>query len=235
MVHEFKSILCSFCGFEIRVPVYCGNRFCPICSGPRLARVQKRLNLLIKQIPFVKGCDLKHLTLTIMNCPDLDSMVANLVSSFRKLRHRRLWKSYVLGGAFVIEVTGDVGNWHAHIHSIIQSSYIPWKALLAEWMTCSNGRGVFIQRIPKREIVRYLTKYLSKNGVAPDLANTTGQALTGYRLFQTFGKWHGISTKLARTPYPCPKCKSTSWIPLDILLLPDISYIRYITAGKNYG
>jgi len=215
--HQYRRVVCANCGYAIDVPIYCGDRFCPICSRPRLKRVRLRLESLIKQVPFISGNDLKHLTLTIRNQQNLPKMVAYLVKSFKTLRRTQFWQMHVYGGAFVIEVTGGKGSWHAHLHIIIQCKWIRYEHLLSIWQHITNGRGVYITRIPKTQVVKYLTKYLTKPAVSSDSEETAGRCLASYRLFQTFGKWHSIKVVLIKELYHCPECKACSWIPFDIL------------------
>lgn len=214
--HPFRVVICQNCGYTANVPIYCGNRFCNVCSAPRLKRVRNRLVSLVSQVPFVKGCDFKHLTLTIPNRQDLPRMLTHLISSFKRLRRSSLWRRHFVGGAFVIEVTGEPGSWHAHLHCVCQCSWVPWNELLKAWVKASHGRGVFIQRIPKSAIIAYLTKYMSKCSVSDEHLESIGSTLKGYRLFQTFGTWHSIKYFATKKPYPCPKCKVCAWMPYDI-------------------
>ncbi len=61
--HEFREVTCTHCGHTITVPVYCGNRFCPICSVPRLSRVRRRLNWIVDHVDPPRGYGIKFLTL----------------------------------------------------------------------------------------------------------------------------------------------------------------------------
>lgn len=214
--HDYRTIICTNCGFSRSVPIYCGNRFCDVCGRPRRLRVRRQLNHLISNIPFLLGQDFKHLTLTIRNRQHLDNMVNYLVRSFRRLRQTRYWKSHVSGGAFVIEVTGAPGNWHAHIHAVVKCKWMTWNHLLKHWIRCSGGRGVYIQRIPKTEIIRYLTKYITKSEVSDENLETASISLKSFRLFQTFGTWHAIKLSIPKQPYLCPRCGLHCWLPFDV-------------------
>jgi len=215
--HQYRRIICAYCGYTVDVPIYCGNRFCSVCSSPRLKRVRLRLTSIIKQTPFIPGYDFKHLTLSIRNRQDLPGMITFLITSFKLLRRTIYWKHHVAGGAFVIEVSGQPLSWHAHLHIVIQCNWMKWEHLLAAWSHVSRGRGVYITRIPKGDIIRYLTKYLTKPSVAPVHVEVIADPLKSYRLFQTFGKWHTIKVLILKEPALCPKCKAAAWIPFDIL------------------
>lgn len=215
--HDFIRIACGHCGFSINVPVYCGDRFCPVCSVPRLARIRHRLNWLVGHLEPIAGHSFKHLTLTIPSQPDLAVMLHTLVISFRKLRSRALWRRNVSGGASVVEVTGRPGNWHVHLHVVLYARYIPYFQLLKVWKAVSPGQGVWIQKMPKSAIISYLTKYLAKPSVPDEVSEMIGGTLARYRLFQPFGSWYNLSATYVRPKKACPTCGQTSWMPWDIL------------------
>lgn len=190
----------------INVPVYCGNRFCPVCSAPRRSRIRKRLQWLVGQVDRKPGFRMKHLTLTIPNQVDLPKMLKHLLKSFRKLRSTPFWKNHVDGGAFVLEVTGKEGDWHGHIHIVIHATYVDWDTLKNLWIRFSKGRGVWIKALPVSAVVRYLCKYLSK----PDLPDTSlalvNVALKGFRMFQPFGTWYALSNAYVKPLSKCSHC-----------------------------
>lgn len=206
MLHDYIAILCLNCGKKINVPVYCGNRFCTVCSGPRLSRIRKRITWLIGQVRVSKGMRLKHLTLTIPNQPDLPIMLKHLLKSFRKLRSTPFWKNHVNGGAFVIEVTGKADSWHGHLHMVIDATYLDWEKLKNLWIRFSSGRGVWISVIPGSQAVRYLTKYLTKPDVPDCDLSEINKSLKGFRLFQPFGSWYSVSGKYKPPKSKCSSC-----------------------------
>lgn len=217
--HNFITVVCMHCGHTVSVPVYCGNRFCQICSSPRQKRVKNRINWLIKHRTTERGTMLKHLTLTIKNDLDLSAMVKHLVKSFRKMRQRKLFKAKIIGGAFVVELTNKGNGWHAHIHCIIQSHRIEWKDLLKMWMSVSGGNtGVYIRNIPPVQAVRYLTKYITKSDLPIELQKKASGALMNYRLFNPFGTWYNINRKYEQPISRCPKCDTVScFMPWDLI------------------
>lgn len=208
--------MCAHCGHEIRTPVYCGNRFCPVCSIPRLARVRRRLKFLVKNTKMPTGSTFKHLTLTIRNQDDLPKMLKAIVKSFNRLRHRADWKNRVSGGAFVLEVTGRPNNWHAHIHALLVAQYFPFDLLLKLWKQVSSGQGVFIQHKPVNMVVSHLCKYLSKPDVPDLVLEEVTAELKSYRMFQPFGCWFKLMKKYIENEYLCPECNSHTWLPSDI-------------------
>ena len=237
--HQFITICCTGCGDERRVPVYCGDRFCTICSVGRRSRVRKRLEFLISSVKLKEGEGFKHLSLGIKNQPDLPSMLKKLSQAFRKLRSRPLWKSRVRAGAMVIEVTGGPENWHAHLHIVLVSAFLPWKELHAAWLKCSGGISVWIDTIPPTRAVSYLTKYLSKPGCNPDDLILVNPALYKFRLFQPFGEWHALNIAYIKPPVHCQKCGGTHYLPLVYFLAGlmdhpgDVHYARGTSPPKK--
>lgn len=206
MEHDFLTIICAHCGDHFDVPVYCGDRFCSVCSVARRNRVRNRLDFLVKNVERRVGYNFKHLTLTIKNQSNLSVMTDIIMSSFKALRKTSSWKKHVCGGAFVIEVTGGHGNWHVHLHIIIQSLYYDFKEILKLWMRLSPGRGVYIQNIPKDQIVHYLTKYLSKSETPKGDRDELNRALKGTRLFHAFGVWYALNRKYTPPEQTCKVC-----------------------------
>jgi len=215
--HRYRQIICTNCGHEITVPIYCGDRFCPVCSRPRLAKVRRRLEFLIKHTKKEPLYGFKFLTLTIPNEPDLPEMLGRLTKSFRRLRQRAGWKRRVSGGAFVIEIGGSHAGWHAHIHAIIVAKYIAFDRLLKLWISCSGGRGVFIKQIPPGAATGYLTKYLSKPAIADADLETASLSIKSLRLFQPFGCWMKLLKEFHEEKPGCPKCGAHCFMPLDLI------------------
>jgi len=124
MLHEFRRIICTVCGQVLDIPVYCGDRFCPVCSVSRSIRTRSRMQWLVDHQPKLHAHAFYFWTFSLKNCQDLPKGIAQLQKSFRKLRSRQYWKTHVEGGAFVIEIKGRPGDWHPHIHVIVYSTYM---------------------------------------------------------------------------------------------------------------
>lgn len=214
--HDFRRLVCSHCGNTIVVPIYCGNRYCPTCSLPRRLRVKDRLDHIIRNLTKYPNHGLAHLTLTIPNSATVATGCARLVKSFRRLRATRRWKNLVRGGAFVIETTGKPGQWHVHLHVVIQNIYYPQPEISSAWCKFSGGSNVWIKRISARTAVNYLTKYLAKSDVDESSLAEVSQGLEGFRLFQPFGCWLKILKTYLKRKYPCKKCGKLGWIPEDL-------------------
>lgn len=204
--HRYLNIVCEHCGKSFNVPVYCGNRFCNVCAFSRQSRIRARIKFLIDKVPYFNTHGIKQITLTIKNMKDLPEMIRILIKSFRKLRSKRYWKQHVKGGAFVIEVTGCAGNWHAHIHAVVQCNFIPHKDLQKLWLKITGSWNVDIREIPINKAVHHLTKYLTKTKVVSDDIITVAGALKGLRMFSPFGTWYAISNTYVKPAAACRQC-----------------------------
>lgn len=214
--HHYRRIVCTHCGEEIDVPVYCGSRFCPICGLPRLRRVRDRIAYILNLARTAPGYQLKMITLTIRNQPDIGEGCRILHKSFRRLRSKRAWKSRIPGGLYVIEVKGLPGHWHVHLHILVDCRFFPVRLLSRCWESVAPGKVVHIKKIAQGRAVGYVTKYISKPSVAPALTGYVEEGLRSVRLYQPFGTWHGLSKGWSRKPTTCAVCGEHSWSMSDI-------------------
>jgi len=187
------------------------------------------MDWLIAQVKPNGRYGFSHLTLTIPNETSLSEMVKSIRASFRKLRQTKFWKKRVIGGVFVIEITGEEGNWHAHIHAIIEARYMLYDKLVELWKRCSGGIGVWIARIKKKGITSYITKYLTKAGTPEAQLYHMSSALKGARLISPFGSWYAISALYVKPVGRCKDCKATDFSIASILLYGQFkgTYSRY--------
>jgi len=214
-LHAFRILLCGSCGQSLKVPISCKNRFCHICSGPRKRRIRSRIASIVGSLELKNGYSTKMVTLTMSDQDDLAVAVKILISSFRKLRQRKFWKRKVKGGAFVIEVTGYPGKWHAHLHCIVEAKFIPSFTLSAEWSQVAPGKIVDVCWLPPSSIIKYITKYLTKSGADESHDLEVSAALKGTRLFQPFGSWQALSTIPVKEKYHCSCCGYTGFYLQD--------------------
>lgn len=209
--HLYTSVFCVNCGHTVPIPVYCKNRFCPVCSNHRNRLIRWKLNEFIRSDILRKYDSYKFLTLTVKDDPDLKRMTDELIKAFRRLRQRSVWKKHVRGGACIIEVKPGKESWHVHLHIVIKSGYIPYQTLLAEWKAVSTGQGVFIKKIHGTQLVHYLTKYLTKDQCTIAEQERMTAILKGRRLFLPFGNWTVAIQAIKRLRFDCPECNNSYW------------------------
>jgi len=221
--HEYRRFCCCGCGHSFDAPVYCGNRFCAICNSGRRRRIRSKLQYIVQYAAVPKGYRWRFVTLTIPRQPDLYVGAKTLISAFRKLRSRKFWQSKVAGGAYVLEVIGTPGNWFAHLHVLVLSSYIPQKQLASNWAKCSPGRIVHIKFIPPSAIINYVVKYVTKTDLDPAHQLAASHALKGFRLFQPFGCLHVIAQACPKVLYTCKSCGYDHFIPQSLQKIPYLA------------
>jgi hypothetical protein len=216
--HIYRSYTCAQCGFTFRAPVYCGNRFCSECGRSRKNRIRSKLSAITGQLKYGGGFSIKHLILTIPNQKDISDAAKILQHSFRRLRQHEFWSNKVRGGAWTLEVTGQPGKWHVHLHALLESKYIPHHLLRSHWRKVSPGRIVYIKPIPPKVGINYLISYISKCEAPLEHQLYISDQLKGIRLFQPFGSWHGICLIVPKTNYACPDCGYTGfyWNPEEV-------------------
>lgn len=211
--HEFRHYFCAGCGHEIDAPVSCGNRFCPVCShGPRI-RARNRMLKIVQAARENSPEPLRFVTLTIKNCPDPKQGFSVLIDGFRRLRSRPFWKNRVRGGLYVIEATGRAGEWHVHLHALIQGVFIPQGQLSAVWKAVTGSQVVWISSVSdSTRAVQYITQYLTKTDVAGSDRDELAMSLAGCRMFSPFGCWHSIRIPKIEHAHICPCCGHSEWI-----------------------
>lgn len=220
--HGYRTVFCSHCGYSVRVPIHCSSRTCPTCVRSRSYRVRSRISFAISFSTALPGYTWKHLVLTIPNCEDLNSGIDLLISSFRRLRHRKFWQRSVIGGFYVLEVTRTGDLWHPHLHIVMYSLFVHWKTILRAWNVSSHvGCHIHINRIFHGVgIANYIAKYVSKPfDVPPEHTFTLDCCTKHRRLFSMFGDMsHLFKThQFPKFVMPCPKCGNTHWIP-DVVM-----------------
>jgi hypothetical protein len=210
-LHHYHRVYCGHCGHFFDVPVYCGNRFCPICSVQRRKRIRHKISWTLSHTISRKFYNWRHLTLSEPSGFDLRSQLDHLISSFRRLRNRKLWKNHVFGGCYVIEITRTDSGWHPHLHIVIFARYIPYFKLLQSWKRSSSGSACFIKTIPKKAIISYLTKYISKIDLKDEDVHEASESLSGKRLVCWFGQLTSIAIKCPKIRSVCPNCGEVCW------------------------
>lgn len=219
--HQYSNFVCGCCGKVIAVPIYCGDRFCSICGRLQKIRVKHRLDFLLNHCEKNYRHELQMLTFTVKNQTDLHGMVRGLIRSFRKLRNRQYWKNNVHGGAFVIEVTGRPGNWHAHIHSLCVMTCMNWEKVIGMWRKCTKlPSGYYYTRLPFKKAASYLTKYMTESVNIEQVDDKYNHALKGTRLFSAFGSWYHINLNYEKPVYLCGHCKH----PASLVFISTGSY-----------
>lgn len=200
---------------------HCGLRYCPRCQRLRAHQAADQLR---DYLGHIDRNSYKLITLTLRHSSaPLDRQLDLLVASFRRLRQRKLWRSYVTGGYAVIEITYNPAKleWHPHLHIIARCKYIPHHALAATWLAVTHTSMIVDIRVIRDapHAARYIAKYLGKSpdwlayDASHDRLREYLNAIRRRRLLIRFGD----TPVLRRQPTP-PVPPTTDWEPVSPLL-----------------
>jgi hypothetical protein len=174
-------------------PDYCRDRFCVPCARARAFRIRANLT---ERLPNKR---LSFLTLTLKHSESsLRIQLNRLITSYRRLRNRRLWTSRVRGAAAVVELKLNerTNQWHPHLHIIMDAKYIPHGQLSDLWRDITGDSFVIDIREAKQtdKAIEYLTKYVTKPTDTdviwhPNELAEAVEALRGRKLLIQSGEW----------------------------------------------
>ena len=175
----------------------CRSRCCPRCRRFRAREVQARLLEACRRMD-----SRRFLTLTLRSSDaPLADQLRHLRRSFARLRRHHLWKSRVTGGVYCVEVTYNPkrGQWHPHLHAIIDGEYVVKQALSDAWCEATGGSTIVDIRAVSSasRVASYVAKYVAKSDDGSKVpANRLAQwaaAIHGLRLVHSFGNLHGVA------------------------------------------
>lgn len=227
------------CGAKVESRCYCGEKWCRSCFGV-WARDAER------QIAGVAGCASwpSHLVLTVRDVAagGLAARVKFLKASFRRLRSRKVWRDNIRGAVACLGLTW-AGDWHPHLHVILDCRWVDAAALADAWRAVTGGEGEHIslgRSSAKRGGVQGLAAELVK-GTKGDmqglacafrapggdvLLGEAAAALRGVRWLEFFGAMRETARQVKpATPAGCfcPRCGAPfSWREWSrVVLCPD--------------
>lgn len=182
----------------------CRDRLCPRCQRQRGMAVRERILAVVQTFNAPRFA-----TLTLAHREEsLSVMNVRMANAFRELRKRPEWKALVSGGVWVIETTlnAKTGNWHLHLHLIIDGKFFPQKLLSKLWLTVTGDSSICdIRAVPDRKkAVAYVADYVAKPVELatwePEKIREFATAMHGVRMVHTFGKAHRAVVESAEPP-----------------------------------
>ncbi|KKM98862.1 hypothetical protein LCGC14_1153570 [marine sediment metagenome] len=118
----------------------CRLRWCSLCSAARRGWITHQVAEWIKEAHYPK-----FLTLTLKhsNAP-LVHQVKSLYDYFRKFRQCAPMKKGAKGGIwfFQLKRSKESGQWHPHIHCVVEGAYMPQKLLSKVWERITLGSKI---------------------------------------------------------------------------------------------
>jgi len=209
--HAFITVECKACGHTFAVPVWCGDRLCPICARRRQVKYQKYLQLKVKNEKNLKN--LRFITFTVKNRDSLKAAFYDLHHAIKRLKDRDIWKKNILGGCYSLEVTKSNKGWHVHVHIVAEGNYIPQKDLSEAWkkVTDSNSYIVDIRKVHnyeqfQKELSKYPFKPADAKTWSKEIKKEFNDFMFNRRLFTKFGSWYNDHISLGDHHTICPVC-----------------------------
>lgn len=181
----------------------CGDRMCTPCQRARSGIIAAQLAATLR------NREVRHVVLTLRHSPmSLTDQITRLYQCFANLRRHKLWKRKVVGGAAFCEIKiGKAGDWHVHLHVLVEGTFLPHAALSGAWLVATGDSDiVWVGAVPQGgRVAGYVSKYVTKaidSSVieAGEKLDEAIRALQGRRACYTFGTWRGIKLKPAKAP-----------------------------------
>lgn len=195
---------------QIRVAANrCNLRWCPICAKARRFTISEAVGQYL-----LKCQGKRFITLTLKNsATPLAGQVDLLYMYFGYLRKKKLWKDNVRGGIWFFQITRNhtTGEWHPHLHVLVDSKWIEQKELSDQWLAITkNSYIVDIKRVKgDKKAAEYVARYGSRPGTLDGKSLAEGKemitALHSRRLIGCFGTAKGLKFK------PEPPADKDDW------------------------
>lgn len=221
------------------VPMRCRDRACPSCALQRSRQVGDRAVLAVKTLDAPRFA-----TLTM---PSVDATLSEQLramrAAFGRLRRSKLWRRCVVGGLYTVQITFSTarGQWHPHLHCIIDGEFIPQRELREAWRAALNATAgpwrlgpddplvVDIRAVPSRTAAaKYVARYVaSPNEIErwpPDRIREYAKATHGQRMLTMFGTLHKLET---------PETEPTETVPAREYVTDMQSIERDANNGDN--
>lgn len=186
----------------------CRDRLCPRCQRQRGYKMASRVLELVRRMNARRFCTL---TLKSTDAP-LAEQLDRMIAAFRHLRRLAVWRRYVAGGVWAIEVTYNpqTGQWHPHLHIIMDGHFFPHAELKQAWLDATGDSSVVDLRAVSdaRDAARYIATYVGKladlREIPADRIAEYARALHRRRLSGTFGTSHAQSLEHKDDAEPNP-------------------------------
>lgn len=187
----------------------CRLRWCPHCARAKQYFVRAQVKEYIGKIRKPK-----FLTLTIAHSyTTLKNQIDSLYRAFRLMRKHETIKKALRGGVwfFQLKRAEKTGEWHPHLHIVLDADFIDKKAWSAEWLRATGTSYIIDIRAIKdpRKVSDYVARYVSRCADVTDKSDSDlleiYNVLHGRRTAGTFGTARSISFR------PRPSADDSCW------------------------
>jgi len=184
----------------------CKLRWCVHCGSARISWMTFAASSWLHTLDRPK-----FVTLTLRHSnSNLTWQIMNLYRFFRALRKRPDWKLYVQGGIwfFQIKKSDPSGQWHTHIHCLLDAYYYPQYELREAWRKVTGGsfivdiRPIHNPKKASNDAARYAACPADLSELDIDEALDVYHALHGRQLCGTFGTAKGVPLKPPKDEHP---------------------------------
>ncbi len=199
----------------------CEFRLCPNCARRQANKKFNKYHLSTYAFAKANGYRPMHLVLTQKKVAkeSLQDSVTRLMTAYRKLIRRSVFKEYFKGGLWSIEFTFDGNAYHTHLHMLVfRSKFIDVDLLRAEWGAVGGGKNLRLTQITDiskglREVLKYIAKPIDISSFGSgNLKDVLG--MKGKRFFGTFGEFRSFNAKFNEKDYS--EILSAVELPLDV-------------------
>jgi len=178
---------------------HCNLRWCPLCSKTRRNFVAGQTRDWLRAVKRPK-----LLTVTLKHSNDsLEDQIDRIYKCFQIFRKRSILKKSIAGGIwfFQIKTSKSNGQWHPHIHALIDSPYIPHSDLKRHWLAITGDSSVVdIRPIKDRDstslhVARYAAAPCDLTTFPLEEAADIVKTLDGRRICGTWGTGRTVSLR----------------------------------------
>jgi hypothetical protein len=169
----------------------CRLRWCPVCSEAKRMRIKTAVSAWVKTIkrPKFFTVTLKH------SDTPLAAQIDRLYKAFRLFRKHKTLTDKCRGGIwfFQIKRSKKTGQWHPHLHIILDADYINQVTLQDDWLITTGDSYVVDIRAIKDpgKVTDYVSRYCAKpcnlSDYKTDDQDEIANILHGKRLCGRFG------------------------------------------------
>jgi hypothetical protein len=140
----------------------CRLRWCPVCAEARYMHIR---SMVREWVLSVRSPKLLTLTMRHTDTP-LATQIHNLYKHFRNFRLQKLITRKIRGGVwfFQLKRSGKTGEWHPHLHCLIDADYIDKIKLSLDWQRTTGDSFIVDIRGVKdpQKVSNYVSRYCAR-------------------------------------------------------------------------
>lgn len=210
----------------------CRKRWCAQCNRIKTAEMINGYQAPLKELETIDTLYFVTLTAPTVEERQLKSEIVKRYQSFKKVKDRLRKQGITINGIRKTEVTFSKGKYHPHFHLLIQgkSNAEMFLRFWLEEFPKANIKAQHITPIKANsedlvEVFKYAVKDIIKDETTAYASHIIFQALSGKRVFQSFGKIRKVKE---------PKEEKTE-IEQCTFLKPNLDIWYYVEKEIDYS